>query len=104
MFRGGVPWRWQRPAHCLSRGRHAAPGIGCTDKTDSTVRLERIPGYNSPLTNHGGENDPTHPVIRTGFDRLAALFEGQAPTCFRAFLVDDGSVLPDPSQLGLPAC
>jgi hypothetical protein len=83
--------------------RHGDAPSGNTLEDTFTIS-SRIEGYNSPLTGHGDENDPTQPVIRTGLDRLAALFDGQGPTCFRAFLVDDGSVLPDPSQLGLPAC
>jgi hypothetical protein len=83
--------------------RHGSAPSGNTLEDTFTVS-SRIPGYNSPLTGHGDENDPTQPVIRTGLERLAALFDGQAPSCFRAFLVDDGSVLPDPAQLDLPPC
>jgi hypothetical protein len=41
-------------------------------------------------------------VIKTGFDRLAALLAGQRPGCYREFLVNgrpDGSsvITPDPA-------
>jgi hypothetical protein len=58
---------------------------------DTTTLSGRIPGYSSPFTGHGGENDPTHLVIRTGFDRLAALFlHGTTPDGFHEYVVDGG--------------
>jgi pimeloyl-ACP methyl ester carboxylesterase len=50
---------------------------------------------------HGSEIDRTHPVIKTGFDRLAALFNhGIRPRCFQEFAVDgaSGAITPDPAS------
>jgi pimeloyl-ACP methyl ester carboxylesterase len=50
---------------------------------------------------HGGETDRTHPVIQTGFDRLAALYnDGIRPRCFQEFGVDgaSGVITPDPAS------
>jgi hypothetical protein len=91
------------PMDFFTVARHGSAPSGNTLEDTLTI-TSRIAGYNSPLTGHGDENDPTQPVIRTGLERLAALFEGQAPSCFRAFLVDDTAVLPDPSYAGLPGC
>lgn len=49
---------------------------------------------------HGAEIDRTHPVIKTGFDRLAAFFNhGIKPHCFQEFDVDAGSgaITPNPA-------
>ena len=50
---------------------------------------------------HGDETDRTHPVIGTGFNRLAALFkDGIRPRCFQEFAVDgaSGAITPDPAS------
>ena len=82
--------------------RHGdAPG-GSTLEDTFTISAN-IPGYTSPFTGHGGENERAHPVIGLGLERLAALLDGDRPTCFRAFLFDEGALTPDPDA-DLPAC
>ena len=83
--------------------RHGDAPAGNTLEDTFTLSAN-IPGYSSSFTGHGGENDATHPVIRLGLERLAALLDGERPTCFRAFLSDEGALTPDPAATDLPAC
>lgn len=57
------------------------------------------PGYTSPLAGHASEMSTTHIVSVLGFERLTALFNGQAPDCTRDHVVDGGTgtVAPSPS-------
>lgn len=58
------------------------------------------PNYTSPLVGHASEMSTTHLVSVTGFQRLTALFGGQAPDCTREHLVDGqlGTTVPTPSS------
>ena len=77
------------PTDFFTVARHGDGPSGNTLE-DTTTLSGRIPGYSSPFTGHGGENDPSHHVIGTGFDRLAALIlNGEAPTSYRKFVVDN---------------
>jgi hypothetical protein len=91
------------PTDFFTVARHGDSPSGNTLEDTFTVSAN-IPGYTSPFTGHGGENDTSHPVIGLGLDRLAVLLNGDVPKCFRAFVVDDGSVQPDPDATDLPAC
>ena len=52
---------------------------------------------------HGTEIIRTHPVIRTGFNRLAALFNrGVRPRSFQEFVVDGSTGAITPGPAGLP--
>lgn len=65
----------------------------------------RIPGYSSPFTGHGGENNLAHPVIAIGFERLARLLDdGRVPRCYHAWVYDEGAYTSDPEQQSLPDC
>ena len=63
------------------------------------------PSYASPLAGHGSESSFTQLVIGTGYARLDALLnQGQAPACYREFVVDGdtGATVPDPSKASCP--
>lgn len=55
--------------------------------------------YTSPFAGHASEMSTTHIVSVLGFERLTALFGGQAPDCTRDHVVDGetGTVAPQPS-------
>jgi hypothetical protein len=85
-----------------TRGASSEPGT----TLDSLV-TSHIPGFQSPFAGHGSEASDTHIVGRTGFDRLAALFNRrETPPCFRQFLVDGtlGTTVPDPASTRTPSC
>lgn len=46
------------------------------------------PEYRSPASGHASELSETHIVGLTGFDRLAAIFNGAPPACTRVAVVD----------------
>jgi pimeloyl-ACP methyl ester carboxylesterase len=46
------------------------------------------PNYRSPLAGHASEMSTTHIVSATGFERLAAIFAGDVPTCTHEYVVD----------------
>lgn len=59
---------------------------------EDTTGPSYIPGsrpYFNELSGHGWEGSPTHTVIRTGFDRLWALVDGQAPVGLTVVLDKD---------------
>jgi hypothetical protein len=91
----------QIPSDFFTVGRRGDAPSGNTLEDTSTIS-GNVPGYSSSFTGHGGENDPSHPVIRTGFERLAALFDGQPPACFRKFVVDGSAIQPDPQATHCP--
>ncbi len=46
------------------------------------------PNYRSPLAGHASEMSTTHIVSVLGFERLTALFNGDAPDCTAEHVVD----------------
>lgn len=78
------------PTDAFAVLRHGAGTKGNTLEDALTIS-SRIPGYASPFTGHGGENDPVHPVVKLGFDRLAELFAGVVPG-HRRGVYDDGTL------------
>lgn len=46
------------------------------------------PAYRSPLAGHASEKSTTNIVMTTGFERLAAIYADDVPTCTRESLVD----------------
>lgn len=83
------------------------------DTTLDSYVTSHIPGFQSPLNGHGWEgspgsdpNIPMNVVIKTGFDRLAALFNlDQRPGCYREFVVNgqsDGSIQTTPRPTSVP--
>ncbi|HEX2039055.1 MAG TPA: prolyl oligopeptidase family serine peptidase [Acidimicrobiales bacterium] len=57
------------------------------------------PNYKSPLAGHASEMSTTHIVSVLGFERLTALFNGQAPDCTREHVTDGqlATTVPAPS-------
>jgi hypothetical protein len=88
--------------------------VGTRNRPDNDTTLDgyatgMVPGFKAPLVGHAWEGSPgpkggvMNVVIKTGFDRLAALLAGQRPGCYREFLVNgrpDGSsvITPDPNR------
>ena len=60
----------------LTRGEGSEPGT----TLDGYV-TGNIPGFTSPFAGHASEASETHIVGAAGFERLAALFRGDAPAC-----------------------
>jgi acetyl esterase/lipase len=50
------------------------------------------PSYESPFAGHGAEESKTQLVIKTAFDRLWQLVDGDAPTSNSETLIDNGAV------------
>ncbi len=57
------------------------------------------PNYRSPLAGHASEMSTTHIVSVTGFERLAAIFDGDVPTCTGEYVVDGQVGSPPPATL-----
>jgi acetyl esterase/lipase len=92
------------PTDFFSVARRGSGSDGQTLEETLTI-AGYIPGYSPLFAGHGGENDLTHPVIEVGFDRLERLLnDGRRPTCFRAFVVDEGRYSSDPEATELPDC
>jgi acetyl esterase/lipase len=66
----------------VTRGDDSEPGT----TLDGYV-TGNVPGYTSPFAGHASEASDTHIVGVAGFERLAALFRGEAPAC-RSGLLD----------------
>ncbi len=60
----------------VTRGPDSEPGT----TLDGYV-TGQIPGFESPFAGHASEASETHIVGNTGFERLAALFQGEEPAC-----------------------
>jgi hypothetical protein len=82
------------PTDFFSVGRHTADQSKGNTLEDTFTLSSRIPGYSSPLTGHGGEQDQSEPVIATGLARLEAWFDGAVPDGFHRYVVDDGTTTP----------
>jgi acetyl esterase/lipase len=66
-----------------------------------TVLSNVDPTYRSPVAGHASEMSTTHIVSVTGFQRLAAIFEGAPPTCPSAHVVDgQAGIFPPPTGCG----
>lgn len=57
------------------------------------------PDYRSPLAGHASEMSTTHIVSVTGFQRLAAIYNGDVPTCTHESVVDGQLGTPPPATL-----
>ena len=68
-------------------------------RADGTAAGTTLDGYapvphESPFAGHANENDPTHLVEAKGFERLAALFQGERPerpSCNGEYVIDGKS-------------
>ncbi|HWL37585.1 MAG TPA: alpha/beta hydrolase [Frankiaceae bacterium] len=60
----------------VTRGEDSEPGTTLDGYVTGS-----IPGYTSPFAGHASEASETHIVGVAGFERLAALFRGEAPAC-----------------------
>lgn len=60
----------------VTRGADSEPGTTLDGYVTGS-----IPGYTSPFAGHASEASETHIVGVAGFERLAALFRGEAPAC-----------------------
>ena len=69
--------------------------------SDVGVRSQFFTVYpNGAPVGHGQEVDLSHPVIKTGLDRLGAFLKDRIrPRCFQEFAVDgaSGEIIPDPA-------
>ena len=52
------------------------------------------PNYESPLAGHGAEESKSHLVIKTAFERLWELVDGEAPDSDAEILIDNGGSAP----------
>jgi pimeloyl-ACP methyl ester carboxylesterase len=79
-----------------------------TLKSDDSERETTLTGaalgnvqadYRSPFAGHTSEMSTTHLVSLTGFERLAAIFEGAPPLCTQEYVVDgQAGTTPAPSS------
>ena len=86
------------PTDLFTVGRRA-PGTAAGTTLDSYA----FGSTQLPFAGHASERDAATTLMKTGFDRLAAFFQGAVPPCpLREFVVDGeaGTTTPDPSAAG----